>query len=110
MPTRRQFLTNTALTALAPELLVQAATAQTPAIPVTKEDIFADFESGTFDGWTLSGNCWTKEPHTAATIPGITGFQGKRFLCTLHPKLGTNATGKAVSSHNAVTKCNQFCI
>ncbi len=107
MTTRRQFLTTTALTAIAPELLVQAATSQTPAIPastVSKDEIFADFESGTFDGWTLSGNCWTKEPHDATTIPGITGFQGKRFLCTFHPKLRTNATGKAISREFTMEK------
>ncbi len=66
--------------------------------------VFADFESGTFDGWTLTGNCWTREPHSAGTIEGITGFQGKRFLCTLHPRLGGSATGKAVSREFTVQR------
>ncbi len=100
---RREFILGTTGFTITPSIL----SAQTPAIPastVSKDEIFADFESGTFDGWTLSGNCWTKESHDATTIPGITGFQGKRFLCTLHPKLGNNATGKAISREFTIEK------
>lgn len=33
---------------------------QEPPKRATSDDIvFADFESGTYDGWTLEGNCWT---------------------------------------------------
>ncbi|MEP6754221.1 MAG: serine hydrolase domain-containing protein [Chthonomonadales bacterium] len=96
-PTRRDFLKSAiAIPAL--------AYVQDPKPAANGDTAFADFESGTFDGWTLSGNCWTKEPHTTTTIPGITGFQGKRFLCTLHPKLGTSATGKAVSREFTIEK------
>jgi CubicO group peptidase (beta-lactamase class C family) len=67
--------------------------------------IFADFESGTYDSWTLTGNCWTPEPTTNETFAGkITGFQGRRFLCTLHPRLGNGATGKAVSKEFTIEK------
>jgi CubicO group peptidase (beta-lactamase class C family) len=100
MQTRRDFLKSAAVLSASPLLLGATAAQQT----ATKSEVFADFESGTYEGWTLNGNCWTKEPHTAETVPGITGFQGKRFLCTLHPKLGTNAAGKAVSREFTIAK------
>lgn len=100
MPTRRDFLNSTAALAASPYLANQAA----PQRSTPSSEVFADFESGTFDGWTLSGNCWTREPHHAKTIEGITGFQGKRFLYTLHPSLGNNATGKAVSREFIIEK------
>src|SRR5262249_29249549 len=66
--------------------------------PASASEAFADFESGTYEGWTLTGNCWTPQPATNDTWKGkITGFQGTSFLCTLHPRLGNGATGKAVS-------------
>ncbi len=98
---RRDFLLSATGLALSPAtVLGQEKT--TPA--VNGDIVFADFESGTFDGWTLTGNCWTSEPHTPTTIAGITGFQGKRFLCTLHPRLGHTATGKAVSREFTLEK------
>jgi CubicO group peptidase (beta-lactamase class C family) len=100
MQTRRDFLKSAAALSASP-LIMGAVSAQQPA---STSEVFADFESGTYEGWTLTGNCWIKEPHTAEAVPGITGFQGKRFLCTLHPKLGTNATGKAVSREFTIEK------
>ncbi len=34
----------------------------------TKDTVLFDFESGTFDGWTLSGDCWDKQPATPKTF------------------------------------------
>lgn len=98
MQSRRELLKSATALAASPLLL------QEPARPAPATDVFADFESGTFDGWALAGNCWTKEPHTAATIEGITGFQGKRYLCTLHPRLGHTARGNAVSREFTIEK------
>ncbi len=94
MPTRRDFLKTTAAIAATP-FLPQSAGAQQPSASF---EVFADFESGTWDGWTLEGTCWDAAPASELTFAGkITGFQGNRFLCTLHPQLGTNAVGRAIS-------------
>lgn len=70
-----------------------------------RDNVFADFESGTYDGWTLEGNCWTSEPYSDHHYPGkITGFHGKHFLCTLHPARGNSATGKATSKEFTIEK------
>jgi hypothetical protein len=94
MPTRREFLKTTAAIAASPYLSASAAAQQ----PSSTFDMFADFESGSYDGWTLEGDCWGAGPASEQTFTGrITGFQGKRFLCTLHPQLGANAVGRAIS-------------
>ena len=62
------------------------------------EEVFDDFEDGTYANWTLEGDCWGRRPASAALFPGkISGFQGEYFLCTLDPIRGTEATGKATS-------------
>ena len=93
MPTRRDFLKTTAAVAVSAYLPgVAAAQQQAPG-----SETFADFESGTYEGWKLEGNCWGVAPASEQSFSGrITGFQGKRFLCTLHPIIGTGATGKAI--------------
>lgn len=94
MPTRREFLKTTAAIAASPYLSAPAAAQQ----PSSLFDMFADFESGSYDGWTLEGDCWGAGPASEQTFAGrITGFQGRRFLCTLHPRLGANAVGRAIS-------------
>ena len=40
----------------------------TPAQTPAKETVLFDFEGGHFDGWTLSGNCFAKQPATAKTF------------------------------------------
>ena len=100
---RRDFLLSTTGFALSPSALM----AQEPPKPAsdTRDSVFADFETGTYDGWTLTGNCWTPEPFSDKYFPGkITGFQGKRFLCSYHPVRGNNATGKAVSREFVIEK------
>lgn len=94
-PTRRDFV-QTAAALLASAALPAAA--QQPAASLSHHDIFADFESGSYEGWTLEGDCWEAEPASEQTFAGrIQGFEGDRFLCTLHPRRGTNATGRAIS-------------
>lgn len=63
-----------------------------------ESEMFTDFEPGDYKDWTLTGDCWGKEPATSQTFPDqIGGFQGQRFVCTLSPTRGTVVTGKAVS-------------
>ena len=64
---------------------------------LTREMVFADFESGTYAGWKLEGNCWGKGPVDASFLPGyIAGWKGQRYLCTSQPN--GLATGKAISA------------
>ncbi len=64
---------------------------------LTQELVFADFESGTYQGWKLEGNCWGKGPVDASFLPGyIAGWKGRRYLCTSQPN--GLATGKATST------------
>ena len=94
MQTRRGFLKTTAAIAASPCLL-QTAFAQQRSSPF---EMFADFESGSYEGWTLEGACWDAAPASNQTFAGkITGFQGDHFLCTLHPRLGVATTGRATS-------------
>ncbi len=82
-------------------LALSGAAPAEPPVPLLVGNnplVLADFENGSYDGWTLEGNCWGKEPASDALFPGkITGFQGKRFLCSLDAKTGNAATGRAVS-------------
>ena len=73
---RRDFLLSTSSLLLAPKAIL----AQEQPKPASSDIVFADFESGTYDGWTLTGNCWTPTPPSEATYPGvITGFHGKFY-------------------------------
>ena len=111
MPTRRDFLKTAAAVAVSPYLPTKAAAlsylaaqAVAPKVSASSE-VFADFESGDYDGWTLAGNCWGSAPASDRTFQGrISGFQGKRFLCSLHPILGASAVGKATSKEFSVER------
>jgi hypothetical protein len=71
----------------------------------TKTEIFADFESGTYEGWTEEGNAFGSAPVSDTTFQTkITGFGGKRFVCSFDPKLGNNATGKLISKEFTIDK------
>ena len=108
MLTRRTFLQSALLlpAALAhPARAQQAATTTVPAQAKPDAEVFADFEGGTYDGWTLEGNAFGSAPATDALFPGkISGFTGRGFLCSLHPKKGNAATGKAVSREFTIDK------
>ena len=85
-----------------PSLLAAHAFAQdtntAPSAP------FADFENGWGD-WTLEGDAFGSAPATDALFPGkIRGFGGRGFLCTLHPRKGNAATGKAISREFTIEK------
>ncbi len=104
---RRDFLLSTTGLTLAPATVL----GQEKTTPAANGDIvFADFERGTFDGWTLTGDCWDKQPATSKTFvdrqgnPLVSGIVGTGYLTTLHPKLGSSATGKAVSKDFTIDK------
>lgn len=73
--------------------------------PLPGDQVFADFESGSYDGWTTQGDCWGKTPATDDLFTGqITGFQGQTFACTLSPRRGSVATGRATSRDFTIQK------
>lgn len=79
MFSRRAFLQSALLLPALPELLASQAAAQT--LPATAK------------------------PATDALFPGkIGGFTGRGFLCSLHPKKGNAATGKATSPEFTIEK------
>ncbi len=48
-----------------------------------KQTVFADFESGNYEGWTVTGDAFGKSPHTLETIADYQGKingQGKYFV------------------------------
>ena len=93
---------------LALSLLPTLTTAQTAA--PTRGTVLFDFESGNFDGWTLSGDCWDKQPATPKTFVDksgrsiVSGIVGNGYLTTFHAKLGNTAMGKAVSKDFPIDK------
>jgi hypothetical protein len=61
--------------------------------PGTK--VLFDFESGTYDGWTVTGNAWGKAP--VARVPGkeVLGYRGDWFASS--NALGDKGTGTLLS-------------
>ena len=92
------------------------ASAQTPPVETTpssptspsKDTVLFDFEGGNFEGWTLSGDCWDKNPSTSRTFvdrqgnPLVTGIVGEGYLTTLYKSAAT--TGKAVSKEFTIDR------
>ena len=85
--------------------------AQKPTTPISapsKDTILFDFEMGNYEGWTLTGDCWDKQPATAKTFvdrqgkPLVTGIVGNGYLTTLFRNAA--AIGKAVSREFTVDK------
>jgi CubicO group peptidase (beta-lactamase class C family) len=102
MPTRRQFV-QSALFLPAALTSANAFAQDTPKTDAAQ--VFADFESGDYDGWTIEGDAFGTAPATDATFPGkIRGFTGRGFLCSLHQKKGNAATGKAISKEFTIEK------
>ena len=85
----------------------QIAIAQEKAVPA-KDTVLFDFESGSYDGWTLSGDCWDKAPATPKTFVDrqgnslVSGIVGNGYLTTLYKSAAT--TGKAVSKDFTIDK------
>ncbi len=75
-----------------------------------KETALFDFEGGSYHGWTLTGDCWDKQPAAANTFvdrqgkPLVTGIVGTSYLTTLNPRTGAAAQGKAVSTEFTINK------
>ena len=86
---------------------IQGWAQQNPQSRLTSTVLF-DFENGTFDGWTLTGDCWDKEPATTKTFvdrqgnPLVSGIVGNGYLTTLYKNSMT--TGKAVSKEFVIDK------
>ena len=91
--------------------LIQAALVLPPALAARAEpprtsgpQVFADFENGWGD-WTTEGDAFGLSPADDTLFPGaITGFGGRGFVCTLHPRRGVAATGRAVSPAFVIAK------
>ncbi len=74
-----------------------------PALNPNGGMVLADFESGNYQGWELSGSCWGSGPE-GLTFAGtvLTGWTGLGFASTAHrraPGLDTTSgTGRALSA------------
>lgn len=66
--------------------------------PLAADDLLIeDFESGTYDGWTITGAAFGTEP-ASGTLPNqmaVSGFRGKRLVNTFHG--GDASVGTATS-------------
>ena len=91
--------------------LLQAALVLPPALAARAEpprtsgpQVFADFGNGWGD-WTTEGDAFSLSPADDTLFPGaITGFGGRGFVCTLHPRRGVAATGRAISPAFVIAK------
>jgi hypothetical protein len=104
LTTRRavvQFALVLQLTCLVPPAVPAPASAQNSTVGSSASLIsttFADFEGGTWAGWTVTGDAFGAAPGTNVLFSGeIRGFGGLGFVCTLNPRSGNAAMGKAVS-------------
>lgn len=63
----------------------------------TQDEVFDDFESGTYDNWRIEGNCFGPCPAkgTLANQNPVTGFRGNFLLNTYFN--GDGSTGRAIS-------------
>jgi hypothetical protein len=73
--------------------------------PVARDaDVFADFEGGTYEGWTVEGDCFGKKPATGnleGQLPAR-GWRGKYFVNTFQGD--DRKTGKATSRPFRINK------
>ncbi len=70
----------------------------------TDAEVFADFESGTYEGWTIEGNCFGNRPATGRINwqQPVSGWRGKFFVNTFYPD--DTSTGRALSRPFKITK------
>ena len=81
------------------------ARAQTPNTEHPTPLSFADFESGDYSDWTITGDAFGTRPATDALFPGkVKGFGGKGYASTFSPRRGVLATGRAVSRDFVIEK------
>jgi hypothetical protein len=67
-------------------------------------EVFTDFERGTYEGWTIEGDCFGKRPATDkfnGQLP-VRGWRGKYFVNTFQPD--DRSTGKATSQPFRINK------
>jgi|GEM_PF-2158794 len=102
MPSRRSFLQSVLFL---PSAVAAQAFAQDAQSTKGGTTVFADFESRNWQDWMVEGDAFASSPATDTLFPGkIGGFGGRGFVCTLHPKKGNAATGKAVSREFVIDK------
>ncbi len=70
----------------------------------TDAEVFADFESGTYEGWTIEGNCFGDRPATGKINwqQPVSGWRGKYFVNTFNPD--DTSTGRAISRPFKINK------
>ncbi|MEM0926399.1 MAG: DUF1549 domain-containing protein, partial [Planctomycetota bacterium] len=72
----------------------------------TKERVFADFESGTYDGWTATGEAFGPIPQTLETIAPYQGRingRGRYFVNSHNIRPSTSSDRDAVRSGDRLT-------
>ncbi|MBN1443651.1 MAG: hypothetical protein JXA90_13155, partial [Planctomycetes bacterium] len=75
------------LSGAASSFFQQIAALQSGETPAYEHEVFEDFESGAYEGWTVESAAFGKAPHTGTT-PGqqpVSGFAGKRLVNTFLP-------------------------
>ena len=79
------------------EAIHAPATGEAVAVAAQAEAVFADFESGNYDGWTIEGKAFADKP-ASSTQPrqqAVSGWQGKYYVNTYPGDDGVQ--GKATS-------------
>jgi len=92
-------LQNTVVTGPASVTLSSTAVPAVPGREPQPTRIFDDFESGTYDNWTVEGDAFGTHPDNGSAVPGGKppgGFQGK-FLVNSFAAADSNAKGKLTS-------------
>lgn len=62
--------------------------------PSTDVEVFADFESGTYEGWTIEGNCFGERPATGKSIGSSLSRVGKASSLSTPSTLTTQQLGE----------------
>jgi non-lysosomal glucosylceramidase len=78
-------------------ILMDAIDRKPPTPPEPRTRVIADFESGTYDGWTVTGEAFGQTP-AAGTLPDqspVSGFGGQYLVNSFAD--GDHTTGKMVS-------------
>jgi M6 family metalloprotease-like protein len=85
-------------------LLLLASAASAGGAPDSEEQLFADFEDGTYGGWRIEGRCFGRRPPSGALgrQNPVSGWSGKHLVNTFRPDDGT--TGTATSRPFRITE------
>ncbi|MHC4913735.1 MAG: GH32 C-terminal domain-containing protein, partial [Planctomycetota bacterium] len=80
-------------------LLILAHPAMAQDGPERGERVFADFESGTYEGWLIEGRCFGDRPASGALgrQNPVSGWSGKHLVNTFRPDDGVTGTATSRS-------------